>query len=125
MDIARVIGTIVATSKDRRMEGCKICIIQPLDHELKRCHRYGLPLAVLMMDLDFFKSINDTNGHLMGSHVLSEVGRLIRESIRVADISARYGGEEFGMDRRSTSSWRAPTRRSASISTTTCSLMPA
>ncbi|HYS77577.1 MAG TPA: GGDEF domain-containing protein [Candidatus Dormibacteraeota bacterium] len=66
-----------------------------LDVELKRCRKYGLPLAVLMMDLDHFKSVNDTHGHLMGSHVLSEVGRLIRESIRTEDVSARYGGEEF------------------------------
>jgi diguanylate cyclase (GGDEF)-like protein len=48
-----------------------------------------------MMDLDHFKSVNDTRGHLMGSHVLSEVGRLIARSIRGADVAARYGGEEF------------------------------
>jgi len=66
-----------------------------LDVELKRCLRYTVPLAVLMMDLDFFKSINDTHGHLMGSHVLSEVGRLIANSIRGADVAGRYGGEEF------------------------------
>jgi diguanylate cyclase (GGDEF)-like protein len=63
--------------------------------ELKRCARYTVPLAVLMMDLDHFKSVNDTRGHLMGSHVLSEVGRLIARSIRGADVAARYGGEEF------------------------------
>jgi len=66
-----------------------------LEMELTRCLRYALPLAVLMMDLDRFKAVNDTHGHLMGSHVLSEVGRLIRESIRTADVAARYGGEEF------------------------------
>jgi diguanylate cyclase (GGDEF)-like protein len=66
-----------------------------LETELKRSHAYGLPLAVLMMDLDRFKSVNDTHGHLMGSHVLTEVGRLIRESIRGSDVAARYGGEEF------------------------------
>jgi two-component system, cell cycle response regulator len=66
-----------------------------LDQELARAARYSLPLAVLMMDLDRFKSVNDTHGHLMGSHVLSEVGRLIRESIRTLDVSGRYGGEEF------------------------------
>ena len=66
-----------------------------LELELNRCRKYRLPLAVLMMDLDHFKSVNDTHGHLMGSHVLSEVGRLIRESIRTDDVSARYGGEEF------------------------------
>jgi diguanylate cyclase (GGDEF)-like protein len=66
-----------------------------LEMELKRCARYEMPLAVLMMDLDHFKAVNDTHGHLMGSHVLEEVGRLIRESIRAADVSGRYGGEEF------------------------------
>jgi len=66
-----------------------------LDAELHRCAMHGLPLALLMMDLDHFKRVNDTRGHLMGSHVLAEVGRLIRDSIRTVDVSARYGGEEF------------------------------
>lgn len=66
-----------------------------LENELKRCARYDLPLSVLMMDLDRFKKVNDTHGHLMGSHVLAEVGRIIRETIREVDVSARYGGEEF------------------------------
>jgi diguanylate cyclase (GGDEF)-like protein len=65
------------------------------ERELERCLRYGLPLSVLMMDLDRFKSVNDGHGHLMGSHVLGEVGRLIRQNVRSADVSARYGGEEF------------------------------
>ena len=65
------------------------------ERELERCVRYGLPLSVLMMDLDRFKSVNDTHGHQMGSHVLSDVGRLIHDAIRAADVSARYGGEEF------------------------------
>ena len=66
-----------------------------LEMELTRSSRYALPLAVLMMDLDRFKSVNDTHGHLMGSHVLAEVGELIRQSIRTSDVAARYGGEEF------------------------------
>ncbi len=65
------------------------------ERELERCLRYDLPLGVFMMDLDRFKSVNDGHGHLMGSHVLAEVGRIIRHGIRIADISARYGGEEF------------------------------
>lgn len=65
------------------------------ERELERCLRYGLPLSVLMMDLDRFKSVNDGHGHLMGSHVLAEVGGIIRQCIRAADVSARYGGEEF------------------------------
>jgi len=66
-----------------------------LEEELKRCARFSQPLAVLMMDLDHFKAVNDRNGHPMGSHVLTEVGAIIRASIRTADVSARYGGEEF------------------------------
>jgi len=66
-----------------------------LEEELKRCGRFSQPLAVLMMDLDHFKAVNDRNGHPMGSHVLTEVGAIIRASIRTADVSARYGGEEF------------------------------
>lgn len=63
--------------------------------ELARCLRYELPLSVLMMDLDRFKSVNDTHGHLMGSHVLGEVGGILQREFRSADVSARYGGEEF------------------------------
>ncbi len=66
-----------------------------METELKRCEKFGLPMAVLMMDLDRFKLVNDGYGHLMGSHVLSEVGWLIREGFRSTDVSARYGGEEF------------------------------
>ena len=66
-----------------------------LEMELQRARRYAVPLGVLMMDLDHFKTVNDTHGHLMGSHALAEVGRLIRESIRTEDVAARYGGEEF------------------------------
>jgi diguanylate cyclase (GGDEF)-like protein len=66
-----------------------------LDVELKRCLQYTVPLAVLMMDLDYFKQVNDTYGHLMGSHVLTESGGIIARSIRGADVAARYGGEEF------------------------------
>lgn len=65
------------------------------ERELQRCLRYSLPMSVLMMDLDRFKSVNDGHGHLLGSHVLAEVGGIIRHEIRSADVSARYGGEEF------------------------------
>lgn len=65
------------------------------ERELTRCLKYGLPLSVLMMDLDHFKSVNDGHGHQMGSYVLAEVGRIIMSCVRVEDVSARYGGEEF------------------------------
>ncbi len=65
------------------------------ERELKRCLGFGLPVGVLMMDLDRFKSVNDGHGHQMGSHVLAEVGKIIQQCVRTADVSARYGGEEF------------------------------
>ncbi len=65
------------------------------ERELQRCLRYQMPMSVLMMDLDHFKSVNDGHGHLMGSHVLSEVGAIIQKATRRIDVSARYGGEEF------------------------------
>ncbi|MEE9219334.1 MAG: GGDEF domain-containing protein, partial [Acidobacteriota bacterium] len=66
-----------------------------LEVELRRAFSYRQPLAVLMMDLDRFKRVNDTHGHLIGSRVLTMVGRIIRENLRMVDVSGRYGGEEF------------------------------
>lgn len=73
----------------------KRSLFRALEMELIRTERYHHPLSVLMMDLDHFKQVNDTHGHLVGSHCLSEVGALIREATRVTDVSGRYGGEEF------------------------------
>ena len=63
--------------------------------ELKRHQRHHQPLSLLMLDLDRFKSINDTHGHLAGDMVLHELGRLLLETLRETDFPARYGGEEF------------------------------
>jgi diguanylate cyclase (GGDEF)-like protein len=68
---------------------------QALDRELKLVHRYGGSLSLLFIDLDRFKPINDTYGHLRGSRTLREVGFLIRAAVRDTDIPARYGGDEF------------------------------
>mgnify|MGYP000951963324 FL=1 len=65
--------------------------------ELRRHQRYQHHLSLLMLDLDFFKSINDSYGHLAGDHVLREVGRILNESLRSTDFGARYGGEEFAI----------------------------
>ena len=59
--------------------------------------RYGRPLSLAIVDLDFFKKINDTYGHAVGDEVLKAVSKIFQDSTRSADLAARYGGEEFGI----------------------------
>ncbi|MDD3237261.1 MAG: sensor domain-containing diguanylate cyclase [Candidatus Gastranaerophilales bacterium] len=66
-----------------------------LETELKRAKRYRHVLSLLMMDIDNFKSINDTYGHLIGDRVLKEIAATIKNTVRNIDVPARYGGEEF------------------------------
>jgi len=66
-----------------------------LASEGERAQRSGLPLSIAMIDVDFFKSLNDTYGHLFGDEVLRWIAQLLRESFRTTDLVARYGGEEF------------------------------
>ncbi|WP_369600454.1 GGDEF domain-containing protein [Hahella sp. SMD15-11] len=63
--------------------------------EMNRAGRHGVPLSLVMMDLDHFKSVNDTWGHEAGDRVLKTVARVLRESLRDYDIAGRFGGEEF------------------------------
>ena len=69
--------------------------VQKLEEEKKRALRYDLPLSLIMVDIDWFKKINDTYGHEAGNIVLKELSRVIKGCIRDVDIFARYGGEEF------------------------------
>ena len=66
-----------------------------LDEEIERARRSGLPLSLLMIDLDHFKHINDSYGHLVGDQVLRHVSSLVVSVVRVSDMVVRYGGEEF------------------------------
>jgi diguanylate cyclase (GGDEF)-like protein/PAS domain S-box-containing protein len=69
-----------------------------LEEEYARLHRFNShPVAVLMLDLDYFKSINDTRGHAAGDQVLREVAVLIRDATRRVDLCSRIGGEEFAI----------------------------
>jgi diguanylate cyclase (GGDEF)-like protein len=68
---------------------------QMLERELKLCDRYKTTCSIVFIDLDRFKPINDTHGHLRGSHALREVGFLLRTAVRETDYPARYGGDEF------------------------------
>jgi diguanylate cyclase (GGDEF)-like protein len=66
-----------------------------LERELSRARRYKRPLSVLMFDIDLFKQVNDTFGHLAGDDTLRNIARLLQHHARKEDIVARYGGEEF------------------------------
>ncbi len=68
-----------------------------LDQELERSQRTGQPTALIMLDLDHFKSVNDTYGHDAGNKVLVSTAAILRASIRRLDIPCRYGGEEFAI----------------------------
>jgi len=68
-----------------------------LDDEIERSRRFGTMFSVVMMDIDNFKLLNDTHGHVVGDQVLREVGRIVRGEMRGVDTGARYGGEEFAM----------------------------
>jgi diguanylate cyclase (GGDEF)-like protein len=69
--------------------------LEIIDTELRRARRSKLPLALIMFDLDHFKDINDTYGHLCGDEVLSSVGQRMKTSLRGSDVKCRWGGEEF------------------------------
>jgi two-component system cell cycle response regulator len=66
-----------------------------LSSELKRASRSGHPISVVLIDLDKFKAVNDTKGHLEGDLVLARVGRLLEQRCRQSNVVARYGGDEF------------------------------
>jgi diguanylate cyclase (GGDEF)-like protein len=68
---------------------------EQIEREAARALRFGLDLSLLILDLDNFKSVNDTYGHPQGDAVLSTIGRILREESRGIDRPARYGGEEF------------------------------
>jgi len=70
-------------------------LLQATEHEIQRADRYGKQLAVLFLDLDRFKLVNDRYGHLVGSNVLRQLSRVLQDCVRQVDTLARYGGDEF------------------------------
>jgi len=70
-------------------------LLEALDREIRRAERYGTELSILFLDLDRFKLVNDTHGHLVGSNTLRQLSRLLETCVRQVDTVARYGGDEF------------------------------
>ncbi|HAD04558.1 MAG: hypothetical protein A2005_09525 [Desulfuromonadales bacterium GWC2_61_20] len=68
---------------------------QLIDYEIERALRYGSSVSLVFIDLDHFKRVNDSHGHLVGSRLLSQVGRFLNDNLRKVDLAARYGGDEF------------------------------
>jgi two-component system cell cycle response regulator len=68
-----------------------------LDQELERTRRTQLPTGLIMMDIDFFKKVNDSHGHIAGDRALQWVSGLLKENVRRIDTVCRYGGEEFAI----------------------------
>jgi diguanylate cyclase (GGDEF)-like protein len=68
-----------------------------LDEEVERARRQSSPLALLLLDVDNFKQLNDRLGHLVGDAVLRVVGDVLRRSVRLFDVCARFGGDEFAI----------------------------
>jgi len=79
------------------LTGClnRRALSEELEAELDRARRYNLALTILLADIDRFKLVNDTRGHIAGDSVLRQVGEILRREARSVDLIARYGGEEF------------------------------
>jgi diguanylate cyclase (GGDEF)-like protein len=102
-------GSATALSKQIQMENLRDAAVvdsltgcynrrefeNQINRHLAMASRHGHPLSLFMFDLDHFKRINDTHGHLGGDLVLKEISLLVRDNMRTGDVLARYGGEEF------------------------------
>jgi diguanylate cyclase (GGDEF)-like protein len=79
------------------LTGCmnRRAFTERLERELDRVRRYSVKLSVMMIDLDHFKDVNDSHGHIVGDSVLRQLGDILRDEVRSVDLAARYGGEEF------------------------------
>jgi diguanylate cyclase (GGDEF)-like protein len=73
-----------------------------LGKDVAHALRHESPLSVLVFDLDHFKNVNDTHGHLVGDRVLAAMGEIVRKSVRAEDVACRLGGEEFAIVMRAT-----------------------
>jgi len=87
----------IATTDSLTKVATRRHFLSMLRKEVEKARRYGFPLSLVIIDLDFFKNINDTYGHLMGDAVLRQVGKLLKGNVRGSDYVGRLGGEEFAL----------------------------
>ncbi|GBE03196.1 MAG TPA: GGDEF domain-containing protein [Nitrospirae bacterium] len=90
----RQIQELVITDKLTKLYN-RNYLFSTLEDEISRCARYDYKFSILMMDIDNFKVINDTYGHLAGDEILSFLGAMLKEKLRPTDRAFRFGGEEF------------------------------
>jgi two-component system cell cycle response regulator len=100
--LGRMMGTVAVQRRTAITDGLtglrtRGYLNQTLAAECERARRSDEPLSLILIDVDFFKSINDEHGHLAGDEVLTELGRRLRGLLRSVDVVARYGGEEFAV----------------------------
>ncbi len=114
LDLLQAMGSFITMAMDRselheKAEELKeISITDPLTgllnrryfqerllEEIERCKRHGLPVCLIMVDIDDFKQVNDTYGHLTGDEAIKSLAATLRKTIRSMDVASRYGGEEF------------------------------
>ena len=88
LEYENITGPLTGTFNRRHMQ-------RQLEQEFTRARRYGQPLTILLLDIDYFKRINDQHGHQVGDLVLRRLGQLTQNAVRESDSVSRYGGEEF------------------------------
>jgi two-component system cell cycle response regulator len=86
---------VLATTDHLTLALNRRAFMERLTAEMDRARRYALSVALLMVDIDHFKRVNDTYGHLVGDEVLREIAKTLQREARTVDVVARYGGEEF------------------------------
>jgi diguanylate cyclase (GGDEF)-like protein len=81
------------------LTGCVVhrVFYERLDEEIDRCLRHGGALSLMLIDVDAFKSVNDTYGHVVGDHVLAAIGTVLEAQVRSSDVTGRLGGDEFAV----------------------------
>jgi diguanylate cyclase (GGDEF)-like protein len=96
---AKLLAALADMAAIDELTGCAVrrVLCQRMEEEIARSLRSQSPLSLLMIDVDQFKSVNDTYGHVVGDHVLASIGAVLRHSSRAFDLVSRIGGDEFAL----------------------------